>query len=404
MQNEDLEKDSHISERVEFDGIAVNDRVTRWDIIALVISITSHCCDVIFDYILAFGYLRQNFIPYFWFTLGFILVPAFINTAFSIRMYYLDGRKNSTSRKAIKWKITYVLIMVFQFAPILRYIDALRYSLKSRKAERNKNIHEQRINYELMLKEESDVALLRVFECFLESAPQLILQIVLFLLTYDEKIGIFPLQFASMLTSFISMSWSMASYQRAIRFALQTKNNMSWSGTVTQFIWHFLVTVSRILSISVAATTVPIHAIFALVFHWFGMTMWLKISEKTTNFCDQKQCCDVIFFAIFGLVYIFTYVSITDGPTKMKYFLFYTISFVENVVFNYLWYSLAWEQIRMKFFFMPLIYFNNIAFLIGIVFMILFYTFLHPSIGRGSRCLMTVHDSKFSEQSISLKQ
>ena len=85
--------------------------------------------------------------------------------------------------------------MIFQLAPIFRYIDALRYSLKSRKAEHNQDVHGQRLNYELMLKEESDVALLRVFECFLESAPQLILQIVLLMLTYDDKMGIFHRKF-----------------------------------------------------------------------------------------------------------------------------------------------------------------------------------------------------------------
>ena len=127
------------------------------------------------------------------------------------------------------------------------------------------------------------------------------------------------------------------------------------------------------------------------------MTIWLKVSEKTTNFCGQKQCYDVMFFSIFGLVYIFTYVSITNGPTKTKYIIFYTISFLENVTFNYLWYSLAWEQIRAKSFFMPLIYINNIAFLVGIVFMIIFYSLLHPSIGLGSKSIIS--NSKFTSQS-----
>lgn len=51
-----------------------------------------------------------------------------------------------------------------------------------------KNKEEQERYYKLMLKEDADVALLRVFECFLESAPQQILQISYLLKThYNES-------------------------------------------------------------------------------------------------------------------------------------------------------------------------------------------------------------------------
>ena len=50
-----------------------------------------------------------------------------------------------------------------------------------------KNKEEQERYYKLMLKEDADVALLRVFECFLESAPQQILQISYLLKLYQKS-------------------------------------------------------------------------------------------------------------------------------------------------------------------------------------------------------------------------
>lgn len=49
-------------------------------------------------------------------------------------------------------------------------------------------------------------------------------------------------QLLSIGSSFVSMAWSMASYQRLLRVALKTKLNISWAGTIVQFMWHFLVT------------------------------------------------------------------------------------------------------------------------------------------------------------------
>lgn len=88
-------------------------------------------------------------------------------------------------------KVTlYITIVHFDLIELFlyRYCDSLSFALKSRHAEKQKDTVNQRCYYERMLKEDSDVALLRVFECFLEAAPQQILQISILLVnTGDES-------------------------------------------------------------------------------------------------------------------------------------------------------------------------------------------------------------------------
>ncbi|CAH0551967.1 unnamed protein product [Brassicogethes aeneus] len=372
-------------DRDELDRIPSKDRATYLDISGFVISIVSHLIDVILDLNLAYRYYESANVGNFVTTMGFILIPAMINTAFSVRMYVLDSenknRHSTLTKKLTKQSICYVIVLIFQLAPVLRYFDALKYSWKSKQAEKNKDPENQRKYYELMVKEDSDVALLRVLECFLEAAPQQILQLSIIFTSHGMgKLSTLNIvhQYLSIGSSFVSMAWSMASYQRLLRVSLKNKSNISWKGTVVQFLWHVLVTVSRILCISVMASVYPVSTIAVLMIHWFVMTFWLSTSQPN-NFCGHNRFYDFLFFSIFGAVNIFTHVVLVDGPTCCKYTLFYLVLFCENMAATVVWVISADDDLKQTMYFKPIIYANVIPFLIGIIFMILYYKCFHPS-------------------------
>ncbi|XP_065171333.1 XK-related protein 6-like [Atheta coriaria] len=374
----------------QVDRLPSRDRVTDLDIAGFVISIVSHLVDLVFDLNLAYRYYHNNEIPYFCTTLGFILIPAIVNTAFSIRMYYLDqGKANrSLTNRLSKRGFCCLLILVFQLAPVLRYFDALQYALKSRKAQKNKNIEDQRKYYKLMVQEDSDVALLRVLECFLEAAPQQILQLSIIFHTHGQGISntfTFIHQLLSIGSSFVSMAWSMASYQRLLRVSLTNKNNITWAGTIMQFMWHFLVTVSRIMCISVVASIYPEYTVLALFIHWMFMVIWLLYSTHDLNFCNNNRIYDFLFYTIFGTVYIFTHVSLSDGRTFWKYVFFYLTLCVENIICMIVWIVKADDTVKETLYYLPIVYINFISFFVGILFMIIYYKIFHPSTGYVSR-------------------
>lgn len=74
---------------------------------------------------------------------------------------------------------------MFRPSILHRYIDALRYGVLSRKCWKEGDKKRQQEYYTWMLYEESDCVFLRLFECFIEAAPQLVLQ--LYILTQKPQ-------------------------------------------------------------------------------------------------------------------------------------------------------------------------------------------------------------------------
>ncbi|CAB3229293.1 unnamed protein product [Arctia plantaginis] len=252
----------------------------------------------------------------FGWTLAFILVPAFVNTAVSIRMYSQDKQQDSLSNEFTKRKWLRIFILVLQMAPILRFADALIYAVKSRRAERKKDLAAQQMYYKLMLKEDSDAALLRIFECFLEAAPQQVLQTSL-LLRVNQEFAVH--QVLSIASSIIGMGWCLAAYQRAVRFAQQDKDNMSWVGTALQTMFHFLVTLSRIISISIIAFLFPHWTILACGIHILITATLLQIFDRSP-FCSHTCLGSISFSIALGGVYLFTYIIPVEGKTRYRFF------------------------------------------------------------------------------------
>ncbi|XP_049841756.1 XK-related protein 7-like [Schistocerca gregaria] len=379
------------------DYVPKTSRITYRDILSPIISIISHTADVALDANLAYSYYASAEYVYFKLTLLFILFPALVNTVISTRMYVADEDNMTLTKIATKRWLLRMFVLFFQIAPILRHCDVLMYALQSWKAEKDKDFINQRKYYELMVKEDSDAALLRLFECFLEAAPQQVLQATI-ILTRTKAVSTFTYysQLASFGSSILSMGWSMASYQRVIRFAQQDKENITWKGTVMQFLWHFMVTVSRILSISVASAMFPAETAVACGVHWLIMTGWLSLWERT-NFCSSRkfsvakqQAAEILFCSVLGLVYIFTYVTPKDGRNRTRYTIYYMVCFAENVLAVTAW-ATADTVMQEKWYFYPLLIGCIVPFVIGIGFMLLYYLCFHPRLQR-VKCCGKSHD------------
>lgn len=143
--------------------------------------------------------------------------------------------------------------------------------------------------------------------------------------------------------------------------------------------------VSRILCISVIASLAPEGTIVAILIHWFIMTVWLSTSTQDNNFCDHNKLYDFIFYSIFGMVYIFTHVTLQDGKTLYKYLFFYSILFIENTIANVLWVLNSDQDVHQQSYYQPIVILNVVPFVLGIMCMVLYYKVFHPTTGYNFR-------------------
>jgi hypothetical protein len=58
-----------------------------------------------------------------------------------------------------------------------RYVDTLTYGIQSKRAKKKGDFVKMGQYYARMAYEDADATFLRLFECFMESAPQLVLQL-----------------------------------------------------------------------------------------------------------------------------------------------------------------------------------------------------------------------------------
>lgn len=151
------------------------------DAASLIFSMTSYFLDLVTDIAVAcFHYLNEDY----WYcalTVAFIVLPTLITTSISLRWYIVDSRIEGTDPISKSQWIVRFIFHILQIGPILRYYESLQYGLRFRET---KDLDEKRQIYMKMIYEDADATMLRLFESFMESAPQLMLQMYIITKNY----------------------------------------------------------------------------------------------------------------------------------------------------------------------------------------------------------------------------
>lgn len=305
------------------------------DAALLIFSMISFFLDLITDIAVAcFHYLNNDY----WYsalTLAFIVMPTFVTTSISLRWYIADSKlENAEPVSRSQWIVRFVFHML-QVGPILRYYESLQCGMKFRKTQ---DPDEKKRVYMKMIYEDADATMLRLFESFMESAPQLMLQMYIITKNYpfdDYEYWTAILQVVSIFSSLVSISWSLVSYSKSLRISLPNKIPMTYPSIAAMFLWEFSSILARMLALALFTSTFVRYIGIVCLIHWFIMTSWI-ISMKT-KFCNTR-CEELGFNAILGVIFIFCYFNPVDNATRLRYMFFYSFMLIENTILMMTWF------------------------------------------------------------------
>lgn len=113
--------------------------------------------------------------------------------------------------------------------------------------------------------------------------------------------------------------------------------------------------------------------------HWCAMVAWLIVQR--TKACEN-HCEEALFNLIVAFIYVFTFFNVRDEPTRYKYLTFYIICFLENSCLLFTWFfSFNLSTPDILWFRISGLVGDYAVFFLGILSMVLYYVYFHPSVG-----------------------
>ncbi|XP_023655792.2 XK-related protein 6b [Paramormyrops kingsleyae] len=357
------------------------------DCLWIVLALLVFFWDVGTDLWLAADYYSKRDYVWFGLTLFFVLVPSVLVQILSFRWFVQDYTggglgtvEGLSSRRApagvggirggnrccqLSVWIWQSVIHILQMGQVWRYIRTMYLGIQSRRQKEH-----QRRFYWAMMYEYADVSMLRLLETFLESAPQLVLQLCIMI----QKNRAETLQCVSSVASLLSLAWVLASYHKLLRDSRDDTKSMSYRGALVHIFWRLFTISSRVLSFALFASIFHIYFGIFVVVHWCAMAFW--VIHGGTDFCMSKWE-EVLFNMVVGIVYIFCWFNVKEGRTRYRMVAYYFVVLAENTVLTLLWYIYR-DPSTTDSYAVSALCGVFLSFVSGVLFMFFYYGVLHP--------------------------
>ncbi|XP_056336536.1 XK-related protein 8-like [Danio aesculapii] len=206
-----------------------------------------------------------------------------------------------------------------QLGVYLRYAGVIEISTK--------HFLHQKDNFKESLYLNLDFKMLRLFETFAESAPQLILMMSLIL--QRGRLQLFTgLKF---FTSAASIASSLAMYHNSIRAFFDVK---CWTATAVYLLWNILLIIPRVAALALFCSVFPCYIIAHFLSFW--LVLVLVAWRQKTDFMKSSSW-QGLFKATVGLIWYFSWFNISERNTKLKHAIYCSFLLLDMMMLLGFW-------------------------------------------------------------------
>ncbi|XP_053122981.1 XK-related protein 8 [Hemicordylus capensis] len=301
------------------------------DLFFTLVGTIAFLADIGADVWMAVSYIQAGHYHWGGLVLGLLVVSSLTTQLFSWAWYQSDPKE---LRQALPTNQALLALHVLQLGYLYRCHHALKVGYH---VCRMQAAPEAQKSYAIFLSH--DISLLRLFETFLESAPQLTLLLYVMLCTNKAQ----PFQLLGIGTSFLCIAWALLDYHQSLRCFLQDKHKLDFLSSAIYFLWNFLLVCPRILSLALFTVLFPSY----IFLHFLGVwcTMFLWVSLQGTDFMEDSAF-EWLYRAVVAVILYFCWFNVAEGRTRHRSAIYYTFLILDSSLLAtwWLWYNtpLSW--------------------------------------------------------------
>jgi hypothetical protein len=242
-----------------------------------------------------------------------------------------------------------------------------------------------------------DISFLRLMEGFLESAPQLLIQMYILFVEDLSDANHIVITGGTVLISLCSLSLAVADYSSASKDIFyydpspdsNRRPRLSWVGYILVIAWNFMIILSRMTSITLFASEYGAYAVLFGVLHFLVMfylqlkgsnlVIWRKeVTDYTKNKLSPSDClCNFIIQVITAAFNVFFPFKVRYGKSFSFMITYYILITHETALLVLLWLvHIDYSKQLWYYVIAPIIVFLGL--IIGILLQLIYYKFFQP--------------------------